>query len=138
MQIKAPDFFPAIIWLLACTVLLSLPGNMIGGGFLIPYFDKWVHIGLFSMLGFLWLLPFLLYRPGNRSVLLWVLLGVVLYGLLMEFFQLNCIPNRSFELIDVMADMTGALLALLFSATKWGKEVVKKIGPDRNRDRNQN
>jgi VanZ family protein len=136
--LKAPDFFPAIIWLLACTVLLSLPGDMIGGSSRIPYFDKWVHIGLFGALNFLWLLPLLLYKPGKRAGLLLVSLGVVIYGLLMEFFQLYCIPNRSFELADVLADATGVLLALLFSGTKWGDRVVKKIGPDRNRDRNQN
>jgi hypothetical protein len=136
--LKAPDFFPAIIWLLACTVLLSLPGDMIGSGSSIPYFDKWMHIGLFGVLNFLWILPLLLYRSGNRAGVLAISFGVFLYGLLMEFFQLYCIPNRSFEWADVLADAAGTALALLFSGTKWGKGVVKKIGPDRNRDRNQN
>jgi VanZ family protein len=136
--LKVPDFFPAIVWLLACTVLLSLPGNMIGSGSRIPYFDKWVHIGLFGMLGFLWMLPFLLYRPGKRRGLVLVVSGLIVYGLLMEFFQLYFIPGRSFEIMDVMADTAGVLFALLFAATAWGKTVVKKIGPDRNRDRNQN
>ncbi|MDB5210059.1 MAG: VanZ family protein, partial [Sediminibacterium sp.] len=60
------------------------------------------------------------------------------YGTIMEFVQKYWIPNRSFEIADILADSTGSLLAYLASRWKFLGRVKKKIGPDGNRDRNQN
>lgn len=58
------------------------------------------------------------------------------YGILMELVQKYWIPNRSFELQDILADTAGCMLGWLICRKIWDRG--KKIGPDRNRDRNQN
>lgn len=39
----------------------------------------------------------------------------IAYGIAMEFVQKYYIPNRSFDVYDIGADTTGALLGLIFS-----------------------
>ena len=56
---------------------------------------------------------------------------------MMEFVQKYWIPNRSFELGDIVADSAGCLLALGITLKNL-QTGGKKIGPDGNRDRNQN
>jgi VanZ family protein len=73
------------------------------------YFDKWVHIGLFAILVFLWRSSF----NFDFNYYNWLLLfSALVYGLLVEFIQKNCVPNRSFDLFDVLADMAGSILGL--------------------------
>ena len=44
------------------------------------------------------------------------------YGIVMEFLQKNYIPNRSFDIGDVIADGVGSLLGVIFCA----KVYIKK------------
>jgi VanZ family protein len=74
------------------------------------YFDKMVHIGLFAVLMFLWRSSFNL-EVNNYNLLL--LFSALLYGVTVEFIQKYWIPNRSFDLYDVLADMTGSVLGLI-------------------------
>ena len=59
----------------------------------------------------------------NRSTLkkyfLAVTLAGIAYGTTMEFVQKYWIPNRSFELLDILADSIGCLLALLYCRRKF-------------------
>ena len=56
--------------------------------------------------------------------LLGIVLVVTLYGLAIEFIQKYLVPNRSFDMMDVLADGTGAAMgALIF---RWiGKKFLK-------------
>jgi len=137
--LKPASFFPGIAWLTLVTVLLCLPGSTLPKN---PFFesihaDKWIHISLFAILFLLFARPF-----RNREIkkkdnwLPQIALGCVCFGIAMEFVQKYWVPNRSFELQDILADTAGTMLGWLISRKIW--DWGKKIGPDRNRDRNQN
>jgi len=102
----------AIVWLLIMNILFFLPGSALPqeSWFDAVYLDKWVHIGLFAVLIFLWRSSFN-WDYNNYN---WILLfSALLYGLSVEFIQKYWIPNRSFDLYDVAADMAGSVIGLL-------------------------
>src|SRR5258708_874383 len=110
----------AIAWTLLTIVLLCLPGSSLEAGealFTIPYFDKYVHVGLFGGITLFWggYYAFRLQgMPNWRKVVTGMaILGTVL-GTVLEFVQLYWIPDRSFDVTDIVADMIGSLLAALF------------------------
>lgn len=77
--------------------------------------DKWIHIGLFSVMIILWCLP-LLHR-GMITVLnmtISISVGFFAYGIIMEFVQHFFVPNRSFDMGDIVADAIGCLIGFLF------------------------
>ncbi len=105
---------PAIAWLIVCTILFTLPGKAFPKKDWLDdiYFDKWVHIGIISILVFLTVWGVYRFRGRRiypKDVMLWILIGT-LYGLLMEFVQLYFVANRSFDGGDVIADLAGAVL----------------------------
>lgn len=122
--------WPAIIWSAIIFILLVFPveglanKNLIG----VPDLDKLVHIILFFILVWLW--NFYI-KSGNsrwvQSVTQAALIATA-YGVIMEFVQIYA--GRSFSLLDMVADGAGAFLALLI--------IRQKIGPGKNRGRNQN
>lgn len=102
----------ALGWLFIISILFFLPGSALPKENWLDqiYFDKWVHAGLFAVLIFLWRSSFnLSFSYYNLLLLFWALI----YGLLVEFIQLYWIPNRSFDLYDVLADMAGGSIGLL-------------------------
>lgn len=107
-------------WTIFTQVLLSIPGKLLEGSglFHVPHLDKVAHIGLFGGLAFFWS-AFFYYRNGamNRNTSLALLLVLSLYGVGVEFFQFYFIPNRSFDVGDIVADICGALCGFL--ATIW-------------------
>ena len=102
----------AIAWLIIMCVLFFLPGSDLPQANWLDaiYFDKWVHIGLFAVLIFLWRSSFDLDFNHYNWVLL---LSAILYGLSVEFIQKYWVPNRSFDLYDLLADTTGSVLGLI-------------------------
>lgn len=118
MKITIKSFWPAIVWLIFSSVAFCLPGSALpkNDWFQIAHFDKWVHVGLFSVMVFFWCLPLF-----NRTVVqfklsqLFILisLGFFSYGILMEFIQHFFIPNRSFDMGDIVADAAGCFIGFL-------------------------
>jgi VanZ family protein len=105
--------------------------------------DKWVHIILFGILCLLFCQAFRKtnYTDGKRKKwFLLIMLAGIVYGTIMEFVQNRWVPNRSFETGDIVADSRGKPAGLfgMLSNRRWAGVRGKKIGPDRNRDRNQN
>jgi VanZ family protein len=107
----------ASCWFALTTYLLVIPGDALPKTNLIsiPYFDKLVHIGLFAILSALWLKSL-----KNRSITidLIVVLGTIAYGVAMEFVQRDFVANRSFDVMDIMADSVGAVLGFSLVAAK--------------------
>jgi VanZ family protein len=68
--------------------------------------DKWVHIGIFTSLGFLWSNALEINTTRVFFILVFV---AVLYGLAIEIVQDQFITNRSFDLGDLVADFIGCL-----------------------------
>lgn len=101
----------AIAWFIIMCILFFLPGSALPQENWADaiYFDKWVHVGLFAVLIFLWRSSF----KWNLQYYNVLLLGAaLLYGLFVEVVQLYWIPNRSFDLYDILSDMTGSFVGL--------------------------
>jgi VanZ family protein len=105
----------ALLYFLLSTYLLTLPGSQfpkITWMDKIPLFDKWVHIGLFAILTFLWCR--VLAQPTVKKMLT-VAIICLLYGVAIEFIQDRWIPFRSFEAADIIADAVGSAFGFLVS-----------------------
>lgn len=118
LSILKKPLLPAIAWLTITSVLLVLPGSSLPQEDWLSkiWFDKWVHIGLFAVMTFLWARFF---KNKNSNVpikiksILYVALAVLLYGIGMEFIQKYFVPNRSFDNGDIAADAAGSFLGFL-------------------------
>ncbi len=135
-------FIPALIWFAASLYLFIMPGTELPK-VNVQFIDKIAHVVIFFVLVALITWPFLFSETENRIKKKWFLgitLISILYGIVIEFVQENLVQNRSFDIVDMVADAIGSLLAFLLSVKYFTKHhsSYKKIGPDRNRDRNQN
>ena len=83
----------------------------------IPQFDKIVHVGIYTVLAIL-----LYYGWGRQSKYVFLQENIVfkifvlcaVYGFLIEIIQGLFTVDRSFELLDELADVVGAALGLYF------------------------
>ena len=117
---RKPSFIPAIAWLIISTVLLSIPGSKFPTEDWLDkiWFDKWVHIGMFAIMVILWCRAGLRLNKTNpelKKLFTAFCLGWFAYGIGMEFIQKYLVPNRSFDLGDIIADGLGCLLGLFYS-----------------------
>jgi len=112
----------AIIWFIVTTILLCLPGSAFPkeNWFDKIWLDKWIHIGIFGALAFLWCRA--LSTEHLRKIPLFVQIAFycLLYGIAMEFVQKYFIPNRSFDVGDIFADGIGSTLGSVLSI--WHKK----------------
>jgi VanZ family protein len=130
MAVKSSyKFAVALLWLSLISYLFFLPGSALPKDDLFDdiQFDKWVHIGFFTILTSLWSWALWLNKRGSFVLLFMV---TVVYGLLVEIGQDRLVINRSFDGYDLIADSVGSVLGILV--------YTKKINPCRNRGRNQN
>lgn len=128
--LKNPSRFliPSLSWLILCTILFTLPASAFPSEkwyTKIPLFDKWVHIGLISILSFLFCWG--IYKRKNnaeKNYRNFILTGVIClaYGIMIEFIQRYFIPNRSFDIGDIAADGVGALLGVFYSVKRYIKK----------------
>ena len=97
-------------WLLFCTVLLLLPGNEFPslGLFQKIYLDKWIHIGIFSSLVFIFC-----FRYKKTVAWYWLVLLFSAFGYIIEWIQKLYIPFRSFDVGDIYADIVGCILGFV-------------------------
>lgn len=90
-------------------VLFCLPGSAFPKKSWLDavWFDKWVHVGIFFLLcyGVAWL-----YKQKSKRFLYTLFGAAVIYGLAVEIVQQKWVPNRSFDLGDLIADAAGATL----------------------------
>lgn len=102
----------AVAWFIVMCILFFLPGSDLPQANWLDaiYFDKWVHIGLFAILTFLWRSAFDLDLNHYNWMIFFT---AILYGLSVEFIQKYWIPNRSFDLFDLLADTVGSIVGLI-------------------------
>ena len=122
-----PSFLPAIVWFIISVVLLTLPGSSFPkeNWFDKIWLDKWVHIGMFAILVVLWCHAMLKIFSGFnrlRSLFIRIALLSLVYGAGMEFVQKYFIPNRSFEIKDIIADGIGCVLGVIFCIKRFLKK----------------
>ncbi len=135
MRLK--QFLPAIIWFIISSILLAMPGDDLPDTSLfdIPFFDKFIHLGMFFLLTFLFCYPYSLYNSFSvwKFTAYKIAISAIAYGIGMEYVQKHFVAGRSFDLVDILFDSLGCGSGV---AGIWIFQ--KKIGPDRNRGRNQN
>ncbi len=106
-----------LAWMVFITVLslISFEGDN-SLNIKIPHFDKLVHLSFYfiaSVLGGLFGREISKGRISKLIVLGISFVGLVLYGILIEVLQAYLTTYRSAELMDIMANSTGALLGIL-------------------------
>ena len=119
---------PAIGWLIFSTILLTLPASAFPKERWysnIPMFDKWVHMGMFGIMAVL--LCWAAYKKKNlqqklKNNFIWLGIFCLAYGIIMEFVQRYFIPNRSFDIGDIIADGAGAVAGVVYSITRYIKK----------------
>ncbi len=100
----------ALLYFIFISVMFFLPGSVLPHETWLSkiYFDKWVHIGFFALLLLLWLWVL---QPAAQGTFVLLLLAAT-YGMLVEVIQDRFVQNRSMDLGDWIADMTGSALGV--------------------------
>src|SRR5690625_3010730 len=106
---KTTHFLPAVIWTAVILILTLMPSSDVPDTVLsrIPYFDKFVHFGIFAGFVFLWGIG---YRHKDKKIqlvfLARIILVAVLLGLAIELLQKELVSlHRSFDWWDWLADV---------------------------------
>jgi len=117
---------PARLWTLFILILMAIPGNMLPREetTFIPNLDKLVHATLFGSFVFLWSIYYATRKEKNNnsySRFVLILIIACLYGVATELMQKYLIPNRDYDIFDILADSIGAVLGFLFVllTVKW-------------------
>lgn len=102
------------LWPLAICVIIFICSSKARLGFgtpVFPHYDKVVHYFVYGLLATsLYRIPYF-FNNGYKGMLQ-VFIIVSLYGLSDEIHQ-AFVPNRSCDALDLMADMAGALTAII-------------------------
>ncbi len=96
----------AISWLTTISILFFLPGSAFQTDHWMGkiWLDKWVHLGFFAVLVWLWAKGL---GISGRKSMTGLAIAAVLYGLAVEVIQHQFVVNRSFDLLDLVADAAG-------------------------------
>ncbi len=118
MKLPKPTFIPALVWLAVITILLCLPGTAFPteNWFSLIWLDKWIHVGLFATLVFLFCFGLTNRKPSGRRFswrFIAIALACIAYGVIMEFVQDRMIPRRTFDAWDMAANTVGSCLGLI-------------------------
>lgn len=123
-RLTTTKVFP-VTWTIITLALLCLPGKAIPGFglFGIKNLDKVAHIGLFGGFVLFWGV-YSWHKKKSVSSWKYFLFGItllsILIGIVMEYVQINYIPNRSFDVWDIWADAAGSVL-IAFILIVYGK-----------------
>jgi VanZ family protein len=129
--LKKPYFvlYAALGWFIISVVLLTLPGTAFPKEDWLDkiWMDKWIHIGMFSILAALWCRYWYLLKMSEHIYKFrkaFILIGLIClgYGIAMEFVQKYFIPLRSFDIGDIVADAVGATIGSVFSIRRYIKK----------------
>jgi VanZ family protein len=119
---------PALLWTIIIFILMAIPGNMLPQEekTFIPNLDKLVHVTLFGSFVFLWSIYYATRKEKNNhsnSRFVLILIIACLYGYATELMQKYLIPNRDYDIYDILADSIGAVFGFLFVrlTVKWFK-----------------
>jgi VanZ family protein len=93
------------------------------------WLDKWVHVFLFMGLVILWSKAYSgkkNIQNNTRKIFFQIMVFGLLYGILMEVVQEYFIINRSFDLMDILADGVGCFIGYLISIKRFVKDKAIK------------
>jgi glycopeptide antibiotics resistance protein len=103
----------AISWLVLIAILHALPGDDISKFDFLDglHIDKLAHAMLF-MIAFI-LLAYADKRQYNLTSFRYIIVGLAMYGLALEYSQGYFFENRSMDIFDWLADICGILIGVL-------------------------
>lgn len=91
------------------------------------YFDKWVHAGLFGMQVILTCFPFFKSKYAARALFIKITLGVICYGIAMEYVQKYFTNgDRDFDIWDMAADCAGAITGYFITTALYKRVLLKQ------------
>lgn len=105
MRLEALVKWAAIGWTIIIFIGCAWPSDYPSPGLTVN--DKFLHVSIFGLWGFLW-------GTVYRLPLRLFVIGVI-YGFLIEIYQLVMPINRDFEWLDLAADAVGVAGGLLIS-----------------------
>ncbi|MEP1093918.1 MAG: VanZ family protein [Cyclobacteriaceae bacterium] len=111
--------FLVFLGILLLSTVLSIPVQIEGVG----YTDKLSH--LFAYFVLIVTLLFAFHKNGMLGTTSWMvlILACSLYGVALEFMQYSLFPNRYFEWLDALANVSGAIIgSLIFRLVSYVKE----------------
>ncbi len=138
-KVSFRKFLPGIAWFFIIMVLTCMPGSDLPKVRWLDkiYFDKWVHIGMFGILVFLFSLPFFKSNwPLSKKTgyILRIAIAASIWGLAIEFIQKYLVVGRSFDLLDWAADSLGALISFFYCRSRMQKSsAIFKIEGNRGK-----
>lgn len=95
----------AIVWTMIILIGCSMPGNELPKVHLFDHVDKVIHFIFFVFFFIFWNFSPTKYR---QQAFVWIVFSFLL-GFGIEFYQLNFVKGRSFDIWDGVADTLGAL-----------------------------
>src|SRR5688500_17424036 len=101
-------------WTIFIQTLLCLPGSKLHGPQLFPHYDKVVHVIFFGTMVVLWCYYFSYRLSDNnrlKKIFFIIFMAAAINGIVIEYVQLYFIPMRSFDEVDIIADILGASIA---------------------------
>lgn len=111
--------FLALFWTYEVTYLSLFPIEPVSGPlFEFPHIDKIGHFGFYFGFVFLWNLYF---KTINiKKALEYSFVLAIIYGILMEVLQHTITDRRMFDVLDIVANISGAVFAAI---------IIKKVLP---------
>ncbi|HNE49924.1 MAG TPA: VanZ family protein [Chitinophagales bacterium] len=112
------EYLPAVLWSAFIFFVCFIPGNDLPKENWLDkiHFDKIVHLSLYFIL---FLLIVRIPKKKNKKVFLFAALWCITQGVVIEFIQgTPLIKNRSFDVLDIAANVVGVIIALLWINTK--------------------
>ena len=108
---KSTYFWLAQVWTLFVAILCLMNGSslpQIG----VTGIDKFVHIAFHFVFTFLWFMYFYIKTDQIRQVAIGVFFASLLFGIAIEFSQALFTQNRRADVLDVLANTFGSVLAV--------------------------
>ena len=107
-----------ILWTITIIVLSLLPKSTLQNEHmkLFKGADKIVHFTMYFILMFLWY--WRSRKPARWSYLSIGIIFSVALGITLEFLQKYYIPGRTFDILDIVANVSGVLVVIIFIILK--------------------
>lgn len=104
--------WPALVWSAIIFLLLSIPGSDLPEAPSIPFLDKLIHVILFGVHVYLWNVYLATRTSSGKKLWIFFLIFLLtcVYGIALEYYQKYFVPNRGFEVEDMIADAIGAFI----------------------------
>ena len=128
-ELHIKKFIPGIAWFFVILTLVCIPGYdlpKVDKWLIEINFDKMVHVGIFTVLVYLFVLPLAkssLPLKEKWHYAIKITLAAAVYGLITELLQKFYIPGRSFNLSDVAADAFGGVITLIYCKIRLFKKL---------------